>query len=82
MDATIMFGAADFRFRNNTGAHILLKVETDLQHKRQTVVIYGTPSNRRVEMDAAGGGQQFTVQRRVRMEHTVLEDTFASSYTR
>ncbi|HSH79312.1 MAG TPA: VanW family protein [Herpetosiphonaceae bacterium] len=82
MDATIMFGAADFRFRNNTGAHILLKVETDLENKRQTVVIYGTPSNRRVEMDAAGEGQQFTVQRRIRMENAVLEDTFASTYTR
>ena len=82
MDSTIMFGVADLRFRNNTAAHIVLKVTTDLALKRQTVVIYGTPTDRRVEMDAAGEGSQFSVQRRVMMGETMVdEDTFASMYT-
>ncbi len=34
MDATISLGGPDLKFRNNTGAHILLRVRTDLQQKR------------------------------------------------
>ncbi len=80
MDATIALGGPDLRFRNNTGHHILIRVETDLQQKRQTVRIFGTPDGRTVAMQpfVAGG---IGIYRRVQQGDVRLaEETFMSYY--
>jgi vancomycin resistance protein YoaR len=83
MDATIALGGPDLKIRNNTAAHILIRVQTDLIKKRQTVIIYGTPTNRRVEMAHAGSGSRWNVERTVLAGDTVLaQDRFTSSYSR
>lgn len=48
-DATVVYGAIDFRFRNNTGAYIYLKTTTG--NGRVTVKVFGDHRNRpRVEI--------------------------------
>jgi vancomycin resistance protein YoaR len=81
MDATIALGGPDLKIRNNTNHHILLQVETDLAAKRQTVIIYGTPDGRQVEMEALTTGN-IGVRRHVLQGTQLLgEDTFVSYYT-
>lgn len=81
MDATIALGGPDLRFRNNTGHHILIRVETDLQQKRQTVRIFGTPDGRTVAMQpfVAGG---IGIYRRVQQgDASLAEEIFMSYYS-
>jgi vancomycin resistance protein YoaR len=81
MDATIALGGPDLKFRNNTGRYVLIKVETDLVNKRQTVIIYGTPDGRNVEMAPLSDGN-IGVQRRVLADNGLaLDDTFVSYYS-
>ena len=81
MDATIALGGPDLKFRNNTAKHILIKVETDLARKRQTVIVYGTPDGRKVEMQAQNSGT-ISIQRNV-IDGTgrVSQAVFVSPYT-
>ena len=81
MDAAIALGGPDLKIRNNTNRHILIQVETDLAAKRQTVIIYGTPDGRQVEMEALADGN-IGVRRHVSQGAQLLdEDTFVSYYT-
>jgi vancomycin resistance protein YoaR len=48
LDATIYSPDVDFRFRNDTPHHILIKTETDLTAGTLTFRFYGTPTNREV----------------------------------
>ncbi|HEX6287995.1 MAG TPA: VanW family protein [Herpetosiphonaceae bacterium] len=82
MDATIALGGPDLKIRNNTQHHILLKVETDLVTKRQTVVIYGTPDGRKVEMQLLDNGNIGVHRHVINGSQTVGEDTFVSYYSR
>lgn len=80
MDATIALGGPDLKFRNNTGHYVLIKVETDLERKRQTVVLYGTPDGRTVAMQSLNAGN-IGVQRRVlATDGSTTDDTFVSYY--
>jgi vancomycin resistance protein YoaR len=81
MDATIALGGPDFKFRNNTGHHLLLKVETDLERKQQTVIIYGTPDGRRVTMDAVAGGNIGVQRSVIKPDGVVASETYLSYYT-
>lgn len=49
MDATIFTPSVDFRFRNDTGAYVLIQPELDLTQGRLTFNFYGTKPNRTVE---------------------------------
>ena len=49
MDATIFTPNVDFRFRNDTGAYLLIQPELDLTQGRLTFNFYGTKPNRTVE---------------------------------
>lgn len=81
MDATIALGGPDLKFRNNTGRYVLIKVETDLERKRQTVVLYGTPDGRMIAMQSLSNGN-IGVQRRVLApDGAALDDTFVSYYS-
>ncbi len=81
MDATIALGGPDFKFRNNTGHHLLLKVETDLERKQQTVIIYGTPDGRQVTMDAIAGGNIGVQRSVIKPDGAVANETYLSYYT-
>jgi vancomycin resistance protein YoaR len=50
MDASIFTPNVDFRFRNDTGHHILIKPEISTAKGRLTFRIYGTKPDRTVEM--------------------------------
>lgn len=81
MDAAIALGGPDLKFRNNTDGHILIKVETDLVNKRQTVILYGTPDGRKVAMQPISGGA-IGIQRQVTQGAGVVTDeTFMSYYS-
>lgn len=80
MDATIVLGGPDLRFRNDTAGHILIKVQTDLQRKRQSVIIYGTPTNKTVEI-VAHVGSGIAITRRIHKDGRLIADeTFSSAY--
>lgn len=81
MDATIALGGPDLKFRNNTEHYILIKVETDLATKHQTVIIYGTPDGRKVEMQALDNGNIGIYRSVVSGTQLVGEDTFVSYYS-
>ncbi len=81
MDATIALGGPDLKIRNNTQHYILLKVETDLTTKRQTVIIYGTPDGRKVEMEPLANGNIGVRRHVLNGTQVVGEDTFVSYYT-
>lgn len=81
MDATIAIGGPDFRFRNDTAAHILLRVETDLVNKRQTVVLIGTPDGRRVEMQAISNGNIGVYRSVIGTQGILADEAFVSYYT-
>lgn len=81
MDATIALGGPDFKFRNNTEHYILIKVETDLAAKRQTVIIYGTPDGRKVEMQPLNNGNIGIYRSVLHGTQLVGEDTFLSYYS-
>jgi vancomycin resistance protein YoaR len=81
MDATIALGGPDLKFRNNTGHHLLLKVETDLERKQQTVIIYGTPDGRHVTMDAVAGGNIGVQRSVIKPDGAVANETYLSYYT-
>jgi vancomycin resistance protein YoaR len=49
MDATIFTPSVDFRFRNDTGAYLLIQPDLDLQQGRLTFNFYGAKPNRTVE---------------------------------
>lgn len=49
MDATIYTPDVDFRFRNDTGAYLLIEPVLDLQQGRLTFNFYGTKPNRTIE---------------------------------
>lgn len=78
MDATIALGGPDLKWRNNTAHYVLIKVETDLVQKRQTVILYGTPDGRRVEMQPLQSN--IGVERRVIQGNNVLTDEAFVSY--
>jgi vancomycin resistance protein YoaR len=81
MDATIALGGPDLKFRNNTERYILIKVETDLAAKKQTVILYGTPDGRQVEMQTLSNGN-IGIQRSVKHgTQLVGEDLFVSYYS-
>lgn len=82
MDATVAWGGPDLKFRNNTSRYILLKVETDLARKRQTVIVYGTPDGRKVEMQARSGGNIAVERHVVQANRTITDDVFTSYYAR
>jgi vancomycin resistance protein YoaR len=50
LDATIFTPHVDFRFRNDTGAFLLIKPEVDKAKGRITFSFYGTRPNRTVEL--------------------------------
>lgn len=50
MDASIFTPSVDFRFRNDTGHHILIKSQVDTAKGRLVFRIYGTKPGRTVEM--------------------------------
>lgn len=81
MDATIALGGPDLKVRNNTGHYILLKVETDLEHKRQTVVVYGSPDGRQVAMQAVAGGNIGVERHVIHGDGQVAAETYLSYYT-
>ncbi|HEY0739542.1 MAG TPA: VanW family protein [Herpetosiphonaceae bacterium] len=81
MDATIALGGPDLKFRNNTEHYILIQVETDLAAKRQTVIIYGTPDGRKVEMQTLDNGNIGIYRSVVSGTQLVGEDTFVSYYS-
>lgn len=82
MDATIALGGPDLRFRNDTGHHILIRVETDLVNKRQTVIFVGTPDGRRVEMQPLAGGTIGVHRSIVGANGALADQAFVSYYTR
>ncbi|MDP9312436.1 MAG: VanW family protein, partial [Chloroflexota bacterium] len=81
MDATIALGGPDLKVRNNTGHYIMLKVETDLQQKRQTVIVYGTPDGRQVSMQALAGGNIGVQRHVIQSDGQVAAETYVSYYT-
>ncbi len=48
LDATIYTPSVDFKFRNDTPGHILIKTVTDLDAGTTSFRFYGTPTNREV----------------------------------
>ena len=81
MDATIALGGPGLNVRNNTVHYILFKVETDLEHKRQTVVVYGTPDGRQVAMQAVAGGNIGVERHVIHGDGQVAVETYLSYYT-
>ncbi|GIV90831.1 MAG: VanW family protein [Chloroflexus sp.] len=49
LDAAIFTGVHDLRFVNDTGGWLLLTSKVDLRRQQLTMILYGPPSNRRVE---------------------------------
>lgn len=49
-DATVYDPTADFKFKNDTSAYILIQSEVDLKNKNLRFILYGTPDGRRVEI--------------------------------
>jgi len=81
MDATIALGGPDFRFRNDTNGHILIKMETDLVNKRQTVILIGTPDGRRVEMQPITNGNTGVYRSVIGVNGILADEAFMSYYT-
>lgn len=81
MDSTIALGGPDLKVRNNTQHHILIKVETDLAHKRQRVIIYGTRDGRRVAMEPIVGGNIGVRRHIIHDDRTVADETYMSYYS-
>lgn len=87
MDATIYIPKPDFRFKNNTGAHILIQVS--IEEKELVFRLYGTPDGRTVSLDGPhitartpdGGMKTIFTQKVTAADGTTLiEDSFKSSY--
>jgi len=49
LDAAIFTGVHDLRFVNDTDGWLLLTSKVDLQRQQLTMMLYGSPNNRRVE---------------------------------
>lgn len=49
LDAAIFTGVHDLRFVNDTGGWLLLTSKVDLQRQQLTMILYGSPIDRRVE---------------------------------
>lgn len=88
MDATIYIPKPDFRFRNNTPAHILLQVAIESE-KELVFRLYGTHDGRSVSIDGPhitartpDGGMKTIFTQKVLAANgsTLIEDTFKSSY--
>lgn len=83
-DATIFQGGPDLRFRNNTGHYLLIQVETDLEHARQTIRFYGTRPGWTVTIDRyelSNGGHTTSYRRTVsRNGEILLQETIYSFY--
>ncbi len=83
-DATIFQGGPDLRFRNNTGHYLLIQVETDLEHARQTIRFYGTRPGWTVTIDRyelSNGGYTASYRRTVsRNGEILLQETIYSFY--
>ncbi|WP_026369747.1 VanW family protein [Kallotenue papyrolyticum] len=82
MDATIALGGPDLKFRNNTPGYLLIRVATDLQQKRQTVRIYGTPDGRQVALEAIVANGAVGIVQRVTDAAQTHSATFLSYYAR
>lgn len=87
MDATIYIPKPDFKFVNNTPAHILIQVA--IEEKELVFRFYGTPDNRTVEIDGPhitartpDGGMKtiFTQTVRDKTGAVMIQDDFRSSY--
>lgn len=87
MDATIYIPKPDFKFINNTPAHILLQVA--IEEKELVFRFYGTPDGRTISLDGPhitartpdGGMKTVFTQKVIAADGTTLiEDTFKSSY--
>lgn len=48
LDASIYYPTSDFKFKNDTPAHILIQTTTDTQNMKLTVDLYGTSDGRQV----------------------------------
>ena len=83
-DATISQGGPDLRFRNNTGHYLLIQVETDLEHSRQTIRFYGTSPGWTVTIDRyelSNGGSAVSYRRTVSRDGEILlQETIYSFY--
>lgn len=83
-DATISQGGPDLRFRNNTGHYLLIQVETDLEHSRQTIRFYGTSPGWTVTIDRyelTNGGSTVSYRRTVSRDGEILlQETIYSFY--
>jgi vancomycin resistance protein YoaR len=51
LDATVFAPAVDFRFQNDSPAHLLIQTEVDAQEGTLTFYFYGTKPSRTVELD-------------------------------
>ncbi len=51
LDAAIFTGVHDLRFVNDTGGWLLLTSQVDRQRQQLTMILYGQPSNRKVQYD-------------------------------
>ena len=87
MDATIYIPKPDFKFINNTPAHILIQVA--VEEKELVFRFYGTPDGRSVEIDGPhitsrtpDGGMKTVFTQKVTTSdgNTIIEDIFKSSY--
>lgn len=87
MDATIYIPKPDFKFINNTPAHILIQVA--IEEKELVFRFYGTPDERKVEIEGPHitartpeGGMKTVFTQKVTAADgtTLIEDTFKSSY--
>ncbi len=46
LDATVFDPSADLKFKNDTPAHLLIQVQTDIQNRKLAFELYGTGDNR------------------------------------
>lgn len=50
LDATVFSPSTDFKFVNDTPAHILIQAEADTANRRLTITLYGTSDGRKSEI--------------------------------
>lgn len=50
LDATVYYPSVDLKFKNDTGKHILIVADTDLNNLRLTFTLYGKKDGRQVSM--------------------------------
>lgn len=51
LDATVFAPSVDFKFKNDTGAYLLMETRTDVKNLTLTFTFYGTKPNRKVTME-------------------------------